>query len=564
MEDGARTFPMDFQLQNVQRHPPPPKELGYTHEIVNRLKLPVSEFYTKMINKVQRIVRETRPGKPQISITEALQDPLLLGAALGDTGTWTTWFTILKAIFGEHLDDDELEVFKSLAGSRDPPSKPVSEIFVIAGRRSGKSKMAASIVTFIACFVDHRSRLSKGETGFVLSLSPTMSQAKLVLDYCKAFIEGSPFLAEKIKGITATEIRLANNITISCIPSSFRHVRGRSILAVSLDECAYFRDEGSANPDVECYRALLPALATTKGVMIGISSPYRRAGLLYSKHKTSFGVNDPQVLVIQGSTEVFNPTIDSAVIERARIADSAAASSEWDANWRDDVSSYISRDLVERCVSVGLAQRPPAGHQCFAFCDPAGGAGADSMTMAIGHFDKARDVVVVDCLREVAPIFSPEAVVGEFAAFLKMYDVNKVTGDRFAGEWPREQFGKYQISYDPNAKPKSELYINLLPLLTSGRIELVDNPRLINQISNLERTASRSGRDTIDHPPGVGAGAHDDLANSVAGLASVCMDPYSNFDPFYGCGRPDTEESAKEEARQWRVNSLLNHIARYG
>ena len=56
----------------------------------------------------------------------------------------------------------------------------------------------------------------------MLSLSPTLSQSKLVLDYCKAFIEGSPFLAEKVKGITATEIRrLANNIISAAIPPHF-------------------------------------------------------------------------------------------------------------------------------------------------------------------------------------------------------------------------------------------------------------------------------------------------------------------------------------------------------
>ena len=385
--------------------------------------------------------------------------------------------------------------------------------------------MAAAILTYISCFIDHHHQLSKGETGFILSLSPTMSQARLVLDYVKAFIQGSPFLAEKIEGITATEVRLKGNITISSHPSSFRSVRGRSILGVVLDETAYFRDEASNLSDIEVYRALLPSLATTKGMMIGISSPYRRAGLLYNKFKVSFGVDDAQVLVLQARTEQLNPTIDSGHIARARIADPQAASSEWDANWRDDVSSYISRDLVERCVSVGLAQRPPAGHQCWSFCDPAGGAGADSMTLAIGHFDKARDSVIVDCLREAVPPFSPEATVAEFAGFLKMYNVSKVTGDRFAGSWPTEAFGKYHITYDPSAAPKSEQYINLLPLLTSGRIELLDNPRLVSQIANLERTASRSGRDTIDHPPGTGAGCHDDLSQFGCGYGFSMYGP---------------------------------------
>ena len=60
------------------------------------------------------------------------------------------------------------------------------------------------------------------------------------------------------------------------------------------------------------------------------------------------------------------------------------------------------------------------------------------MTIAIGHFDQSRDAVIVDCIREAAPPFSPEAVVAEFAGFLKMYGVTKVTGDRFAGSWPTE------------------------------------------------------------------------------------------------------------------------------
>jgi hypothetical protein len=65
--------------------------------------------------------------------------------------------------------------------------------------------------------------------------------------------------------------------------------------------------------------------------------------------------------------------------------------------------------------------------------------------------------VVVDAVREVKPPFSPEDVVDEFATLLKRYRIVKVTGDRYAGEWPREQFRKLRISYEPAAKPKSDL-----------------------------------------------------------------------------------------------------------
>jgi len=41
---------------------------------------------------------------------------------------------------------------------------------------------------------------------------------------------------------------------------------------------------------------------------------------------------------------------------------------------------------------------------------------------------------------------------------LKSYRISKITGDRYAGEWPLERFRKHGISYEPAQKPKSDLY----------------------------------------------------------------------------------------------------------
>jgi hypothetical protein len=139
--------------------------------------------------------------------------------------------------------------------------------------------------------------------------------------------------------------------------------------------------------------------------------------------------------------------------------------------------------------------------------------------VAVGHDEKG--IVVIDALREIRPPFSPEAVVEEFAVLLKTYGVRSVSGDRFAGEWPRERFRMHGINYQVGVKPKSDLFRDLLPLLNSGGIELLDVPRLAAQLCSLERRTSRGGRDSIDHPPN----AHDDLANAVAGVAAlVCKD----------------------------------------
>ncbi len=92
-------------------------------------------------------------------------------------------------------------------------------------------------------------------------------------------------------------------------------------------------------------------------------------------------------------------------------------------------------------------------------------------------------------------------------------------GDRYGGEWPREVFRKQGVEYNVADKAKSDLYRDLLPLLNSGRLELLDLPRLVAQLCSLERRTARVGRDSIDHPPG----AHDDIANCVAGVAITAL-----------------------------------------
>jgi hypothetical protein len=103
--------------------------------------------------------------------------------------------------------------------------------------------------------------------------------------------------------------------------------------------------------------------------------------------------------------------------------------------------------------------------------------------------------------------------VKEFADTLKSFGVSRIHGDRYAGEWPREAFRKCGVEYRVADKTKSDLHLALLPLLKSGRVELLDHKRLVAQLCGLERRTSLAGRDSIDHVPG----GHDDVANAVAG-----------------------------------------------
>jgi len=209
-----------------------------------------------------------------------------------------------------------------------------------------------------------------------------------------------------------------------------------------------------------------------------------------------------------------NPGFPARIIAKAFEDDPARAGAEYGAEFRNDVAAFVTREVVDGCTAPGRHELPPLpGCRYVAFCDPSGGS-SDSMTLAIAHADsRDRTLAVLDAVREVKPPFSPEGVVIEFAEVLKSYGINRVTGDRYAGLWPRERFLTHGITYDLSDRPKSDIYRDTLPMLNSAKAELLDLKGVTAQLCGLERRTARGGRDSIDHAPG----AHDDLANSVAG-----------------------------------------------
>lgn len=456
-----------------------------------------------------------------MTIIEAMHDHRLFYETLKggrSSWPWGAWETYMAALFGLPISNPvELELFRACTGLTAGPAAPSRESFVIAGRRSGKSTIAALLAVFIAGFKDWRKILSPGETGYVFVIAVDKAQAGIVKGYCRAFLGGSPSLRKLLKRETAETLELSNGVTIAVKTSSFRSVRGYTLLAVVLEELSFWRSEESANPDKEILAAIRPALMTVKdSLLIGISSPYSKTGALYEAFKSGYGkLGGP--LIWKAPSTVMNPTIDVRSIETALEADPASARAEWLAEFRQDIESFIPAELVESVMIPGRLELPRIeGVQYRAFADPSGGR-QDSFTLAIGHVDAKTGRVILDVIRERRPPFSPADVVAEFAELLKSFGLVKVLGDRYSGEWVVESFLKHGIVYHTAEKSASELYLEFLPLLSSGAVELLDSRRLKAQLVDLERRTRAGGRDIIDHGPG----GHDDVSNSVAGLCAT-------------------------------------------
>jgi hypothetical protein len=424
----------------------------------------------------------------------------------------------LKALFGLSGEftplkspNEDLAIYHEATGLEAWPAGPFKESYVIAGRRSGKSTIAAVIAVYLALFYDWRKHLSPGERGYIFLIAVNKSQASILKNYIEALLNLQPSFKRMISKVLTEEIELTNQVTISIKPASFRTVRGFTLLAVILEELSFWRFETeSANPDVEIARALRPGLGSVpQSLLIGISSPFSKQGLIYEMFKRWHGVAGGP-LIWRAPTSTMNPVFSKDVIARAFEDDPESAAAEYGAEFRTDLSSYVEPEAIEACVIPnrrGLAFIE--GKKYHAFIDPSGGRD-DSFTLAIAH--RENDIAVLDVALERLPPFRPEDVVDEFSKVLQDFKIFKVKADSYAGEWVTSSFETKGIDIINSDKSKSEIYRELLPLINNGSLELLDLSRLTSQAKNLDRRTRSGGRETIDVFHG-----HDDVINAAAG-----------------------------------------------
>jgi hypothetical protein len=82
----------------------------------------------------------------------------------------------------------------------------------------------------------------------VLALSASRDQSQVVFQYVRGFLEASPILRQEIVNAKASEIELRGNITVAVHSSSYRTLRGKTLLAQSVQAMAMAQDREQFSP----------------------------------------------------------------------------------------------------------------------------------------------------------------------------------------------------------------------------------------------------------------------------------------------------------------------------
>ena len=459
-----------------------------------------------------------------MNIIRAIKDENLfkpfLADANGDISSWANWITALRCVYGLPVRNPLNKQLVKICTGRDAgllPKNGFSTSLFLTGRRSGKSRVAACVAGFEAALSGREKLLARGEIGIVSVISPTRFQSQIVKSYVKALFESTPLLAAEIVEEQKEGFTISNKVRIQILVGDYRSVRGFTLLALVVDEAAFFglTEESKVKSDSELVRAVKPSLATVGGRLLAISSPYAKKGFCYSTYKKHFGNNAGSVLVWNCPSRTMNPTLPQSIVDDALAEDLAAAKSEYLGEFRDDICLWLVRDVIEAVVRKGRKELlPKSEHHYFAFVDVSGGRNDDS-AIAIGHLEQK--TVVLDFAKAYTAPHSPYTVIGLMCEELRRFRITSVTGDNYAAEFVANDFSSNGIRYTKSELSKSGLYLELLPRICSRAVELLDDEKLISQLSSLERRTRSGGRDSVDAPPQ----CHDDLANAVAGVSYV-------------------------------------------
>jgi hypothetical protein len=439
-----------------------------------------------------------------------------------EDASWATWRLVARLYDGtayDVLSPAEQDLYRRLSGGRTTVPRRLTELWIIAGRGSGKSRFAAAAVAYAA---SRRYDLRRGERVHAFLLAADQEQAGILFGTASDFLTGDADLKHLVTRQRNDRLDLAHGVTVQVRAGSWRKVRGPTYALVAGDEVSYWwSDDTASNPDAFVLRSVRPGLLKLRGGpgrLLCVTTPHMQQGATWAAYDQHFGKEHERVLVLHGDTRTFNPKMSAEAIA-AEVADDPLATAEYDATWRTDLAAFLSPEAIAAVTEPGVLERPPEpGVSYVAFADMSGGS-KDSLALCIAHLDADGETAVVDLVRERPPPLDIEGTISEWGPMLERYGIAAVTGDRYARQLTWEVWARGGIAYEFSALSASEIFLEALPVINTRRCVLPDDQTLRLQLTRLVRQARRGGKDLVTHP----AGGHDDVAVVACGAIVTAL-----------------------------------------
>jgi hypothetical protein len=421
----------------------------------------------------------------------------------------------------ETIEPYRRTIFEQVLYTFDADGNPQFNL-ALCGRAKKNWKTSDLVLAALYRFLAWPS--DKGNDCFILANDEGQAADDLTL--AKKLIQANPVLAREVTVAKKEIVRNDGRGTLKILPAGdVAGQHGKTYLFCGFDEIHPYRSH-------DLFEALAPDPSRQDALnWITSYAGIRHApGIpLYDFLQTGLRGDDPRMFFSWYAADF---TTDATLAEAAPLAKANPSMASWgNDHYLDQQRTRLPTHKFRR-LHLNLPGAPDAaafdgdavmaaivtgrkrlgrelGRVYFAFVDMSGGSNDDA-TLGIAHYDATRKIYVLDvimCQAGKAP-FNPRDAVRKFSAALRDYGLTTVSGDDYAGDTFKRDFEIEGITFIAIKMSKSEIYEAFEPKLNAGEVELLDDPKLQEQLMTL---VYRGGK--IDHQ----TGDHDDFANAACG-----------------------------------------------
>ena len=444
---------------------------------------------------------EQDPSPAQTALLSAIYNlPILKPATLP-----AEWLErqFLDALYGLPTLTADIGPYSHFTLRKAAPTGHQGDVCVVCGRRSGKTgHIGIPIVLYEAFFGGHEKYIKRGERATIVLVAQDKEMAGETLATLLEIVTSNPNLAAQLKRETAGLVLFKNGVQVTVKACSFRASRGLHIPVAVLDEIGVWQIDG-VNPDKAVIDSIRPGMATfPKRRIIKLSTPWAKAGILWTDFEKGWGTEDHRVLLWKAPTWYMNPSIPTDYFVKEFETDPDYARREFGAEFSEPMDSFLPWGAIKDVVDEGISERKPVKKRQYkAAVDVA--FKTDSTVLCIGH--REGDTVFVDLWREWKPsrgrnVLSLEKMSKQISLMCRVFGTRNIVGDQYAAEPVREAFQRRGVVFSEIAftarrwrrqtadnrreigASKIDIFGAMKTLILQRRLRLLDIPEGIRQL----------------------------------------------------------------------------------
>jgi len=352
-----------------------------------------------------------------------------------------------------------------------------------SGRQVGKSTVVSVKAGEFAMNNPHKQ---------ILVVAAVERQAFLLFDKILAYLHDNyrKYIKKGKDRPTRSRISLTNGAIIRCLPTGLSGygIRGYTIDLLIADEAAFIPEE--------VWTAITPMLAITRGKMILLSTPFGREGYFYrcfnDKTFTSFHVS---------SEDCLRKDVEFLKNEKERMSTLQYAQ-EYLGEFIDELRQFFPTELIRKCMKLKRNDNINKSGKYYLGVDVAR-MGEDETTFEIveklgnGTFvqvgnevnkktlttETYRTIIAMDSRYKFRQIFIDDGGmgVGVFDMLLENNHTKRRVEAINNSSRPLDEEGKRK-----KKTMKSDIYNNLLMLMETNKIALLDDPEIFLSLKSVQ------------------------------------------------------------------------------